>query len=223
MRDGLKKATIKKGTSRRDSLEMSALGLVAAVAPGTTAAVRPGAAATGPGNKTAESGAKTSIWVTSGDDRFATAPPAKWGPSVRTSRADAIRLKADMKFQEILGFGGAFTDAACYTFNRLAPGAREKLFHEMFHPSEMELSVCRTCVGSSDYSTKLYSFDDGEADPDLTRFSIEHDREYIIPICFRSDTMAAVASLEDHARHRAASTCRRKKPTHRFTFSPKGT
>ena len=87
-----------------------------------------------------------------------------------------------MKFQEILGFGGAFTDATCYTFDQLEPAAREQLFHEMFHPSEMGLSVCRICVGSSDYSTKLYSFDDGEADPDLTRFSIEHDREYILPI-----------------------------------------
>jgi glucosylceramidase len=44
------------------------------------------------------------------------------------------------------------------------------------------LSVGRICVGSSDYSTKLYSFDDGDADPDLTRFSIEHDREYILPM-----------------------------------------
>ena len=173
---------MKKGTSRRDFLEMSALGLVAAVAPTATAAVPPGDAATGPGSQTVKSGAEISIWVTSGDDRFATAPPAKWGPSAGARSADSIRLKPDMKFQEILGFGGAFTDAACYTFNRLAPDAREKLFHEMFHPSEMGLSVGRTCVGASDYSTKLYSFDDGEADPDLTRFSIEHDREYILPM-----------------------------------------
>ena len=87
-----------------------------------------------------------------------------------------------MKYQEILGFGGAFTDAACYTFNRLSPSAREKLFHEMFDPSQMALSVGRVCVGSSDYSTKVYSFDEGDADPELTRFSIEHDREYILPI-----------------------------------------
>ena len=81
-----------------------------------------------------------------------------------------------------MGFGGAFSDAACYTFNRLAPPAREQLFHELFHPSEMGLSVGRICVGASDYSTKLYSYDDGEADPELTRFSIEHDREYILPV-----------------------------------------
>jgi glucosylceramidase len=87
-----------------------------------------------------------------------------------------------MKFQELLGFGGAFTDATCYTFNRLSPPEREKLFHELFHPSEMGLSIGRICVGSSDYSRKVYGFDDGEPDPDLTRFSIEHDREYILPV-----------------------------------------
>ena len=87
-----------------------------------------------------------------------------------------------MKFQEILGFGAAFTDASCFTFNRLDPVARERVFYELFDPSEMGLSVCRTCIGSSDYSTKVYSYDDGDADPDLTRFSIEHDRAYILPI-----------------------------------------
>jgi glucosylceramidase len=46
----------------------------------------------------------------------------------------------------------------------------------------MGLNVCRTCIGSSDYSTKVYSYDEGEADPELKRFSIEQDRQYILPI-----------------------------------------
>jgi len=86
------------------------------------------------------------------------------------------------KFQEHLGIGGAFTDAACYTFNQLDAPARTQLFHEMFHPSEMGLSVGRICIGSSDYSTSVYSYDEGEPDPELNRFSIDHDRAYILPI-----------------------------------------
>jgi glucosylceramidase len=46
----------------------------------------------------------------------------------------------------------------------------------------MGLNVCRTCIGSSDYATKAYSYCDGEVDPELKRFSIEHDRAYILPI-----------------------------------------
>jgi glucosylceramidase len=144
--------------------------------------VRPAAAVTRSGDETSNSSREISIWVTSGDERFAAAPGATWRPAVGSARTDQLRLNPTTKFQEIVGFGGAFTDATCYTFNQLGPAAREQLFHELFHPSEMGLSVGRICVGSSDYSTKLYSFDEGEPDPDLARFSIEHDREYILPV-----------------------------------------
>ena len=150
-------------TTRRDFLRISALGLVAAVAP--KEAIRPAAAVTEPGTETSNSDPEISIWVTSSDERFAAAPRATWAPTSGTTGNDQIQLNPSKKFQEILGFGGAFTDAACYTFNQLAPPAREQLFHEMFHPSEMGLSVGRTCIGSSDYSTKVYSFDDGERRP----------------------------------------------------------
>jgi glucosylceramidase len=166
-------------TSRRSFLGVSALGLAAAAVP---ASVRPAAAVTKSGNETSNSSPEISVWETFGDQRFAVATRVTWSPAMGTSTADQLRLNPGAKFQEILGFGGAFTDAACYTFNQLSASAREKLFHELFHPSEMGLSTGRVCVGSSDYSTKLYSYDDGEADPDLKRFSIEHDREYILPV-----------------------------------------
>ena len=165
--------------SRRGFLGTSALGVLAAASPNV---FRASAAASDLGNQATQRGSEISIWVTSGDERFAPAPPIKWHPASGTNGIGQLELNPSIKFQEILGFGGAFTDAACYTFNRLAPPEREKLFRELFHPSEMGLTVGRLCVGSSDYSTKLYSFDEGEPDPDLTRFSIEHDREYILPM-----------------------------------------
>jgi len=64
-------------------------------------------------------------------------------------------LDPSKTYQEILGFGAAFTDGACYMLNQLEPAVRERLFHELFDPAEMGLSVCRTCVGSSDYSCSL--------------------------------------------------------------------
>ena len=167
-------------TSRRDFLGLSALGLAATVAPGDL--FQPAAAASDLANEESRMGSDISVWVTCGDQRFAAAPKATWRADASAPAADQLRLDPGTKFQEILGFGGAFTDATCFTFNRLAPAARDQLFHELFHPSEMGLSTGRICVGSSDYSTKLYSYDDGEADPDLTRFSIEHDRQYILPI-----------------------------------------
>ena len=52
----------------------------------------------------------------------------------------------------------------------------------MFGPSEMGLSVCRICIGSSDYARSEYSYDDGTPDPEMQRFSIEQDRAYILSI-----------------------------------------
>jgi len=167
-------------TSRRKFLGLSALGLAATVAPGRL--VQPAAAASEPANETTNAGSEISIWVTAGEERFAAAPRAAWRLASAMPGGDQLRLNPSTRFQQILGFGGAFTDAACYTFNRLSPPAREQLFHELFHPSHMGLSTGRVCVGASDYSTKLYSYDDGDPDLDLARFSIEHDREYILPM-----------------------------------------
>jgi glucosylceramidase len=47
----------------------------------------------------------------------------------------------------------------------------------------MNLSVGRTCIGSSDYSTKPYSYDDSDTpDPTLAKFTIAHDKQWILPM-----------------------------------------
>jgi len=114
--------------------------------------------------------------------RFSAAPPLRWTQPRSGILENIITINPEHRFQSILGFGAAFTDGSCYLFNQLAPSVREQLFHCLFHRSEMALNVCRTCIGSSDHSVSLYSFDDGEPDPDLKRFSIEHDRAYILPM-----------------------------------------
>jgi glucosylceramidase len=59
---------------------------------------------------------------------------------------------------------------------------RTALLKDLFSPTGLNMSVCRTCIGASDYSTSLYSFDDADKpDPSLQSFTIEHDKAYIIP------------------------------------------
>lgn len=132
--------------------------------------------------KAADRSSDISVWTTDENQRCTRGASISWQPASGRSPASTITLDPSKKFQPILGFGAAFTDAACYTLNRLDPAAREKLFHQLFSPSEMNLSVCRTCIGASDYSVTVYSFDEGAPDPDLQHFTIEHDRAYILPI-----------------------------------------
>jgi glucosylceramidase len=146
-------------------------------AAGVAAVAETAQASTGPSAPAGE----IDFRVTAGGKRFAQERPLRWQPA-EGAPAGAIVLGPSRTYQELLGFGGAFTDAACYMFNQLAPDAREQLFQELFHPSEMGLGVCRICIGSSDYSTRVYSYDDGEPDTELRRFSIEHDRDYILPV-----------------------------------------
>ena len=122
------------------------------------------------------------VWTTAGSQRFAAGQSIPWQRATAKTARDTVQLDSSKKFQEILGFGGAFTEGACYMLNQLSPSAREQLLHELFHPSEMGLNVCRTCIGSSDCSTVAYTYDDGEEDRELKRFSIARDREYILPV-----------------------------------------
>ena len=97
------------------------------------------------------------------------------------SAGTRVVVDPSLKSQSLLGFGGAFTDAACYVISQLPQSARRDLLNDLFSPKEMGFSVCRTCIGSSDYSRTVFSYDEGAPDPELARFSIEHDREYILP------------------------------------------
>lgn len=159
-----------RSSTRRDLMKLASAGMAALAAPApaqTPAAGRPSG--------------EISVRLTAGAQRFAQAPAIRWQPE-RGSPADSIVLDPSRTFQEALGFGASLTDASCYMFNQLSADARGRLFHELFDPSEMGFGVCRICIGSSDYAVKMYSFDEGEPDPDMRRFSIDHDREYIIPM-----------------------------------------
>lgn len=123
-----------------------------------------------------------SVWVTDNKRRVAATSPLIWGAPSENASSSTIVIRPDRKAQEILGFGAAFTDAACYLFHQLPSEVRDRLFRTLFTPSEMNLNVCRICIGSSDCSTAVFSYDDGSVDPDLKRFSIARDYEYVLPI-----------------------------------------
>ena len=130
----------------------------------------------------AEASGPVKVWSTFRDRRHAAAEPLAWKPVTEVA-SDAITLNPGATRQEMLGFGAALTDASCYLLSQLHDDERAALMHEFFDPGEMAMNVCRTCIGSSDYSRSVYSFDDSEEDdPELKKFSIDHDKAYILPV-----------------------------------------
>ena len=160
-------------SSRRNFLKLSAIGLAANATAEVPMFADPMPSAT-PG--------PISVWVTNDKQRCSAAAPVTWKPKTKNVSSNVITLNPAKKYQEILGFGAAFTEASCYMFDQLTPEARDKLFHDLFHSAGMGFNVCRTCIGSSDYATRVYSYNEGDPDPELTRFSIEHDRGYVLPM-----------------------------------------
>lgn len=179
--------------SRRAFLKLSAMSMGAVgglLSPQSSQKVNPGASAEASNVENPASGSQISVWSTNKAQRFSPGLPLHWQPSPPTNPSDnpnpeAVRVVPTVKFQPILGFGGCFSDASCYVINQLKPPAREQLLQEMFSPKAMNLSVNRMCIGAADSAASLYSYDDGDPDPELKRFSIDHDREYILPILRR--------------------------------------
>lgn len=137
-----------------------------------------------PGKHTEVAPSPLTATVTAASKRASKDPsPLRWQKlAPKAILTDAVVVNPNKTFQTIDGFGGAFTDSACFVFNRMPAPARKELFHQLFDPSQLNLNVCRTCIGASDYATEAYSYCEGQPDPKMERFSIAHDEKWIIPM-----------------------------------------
>lgn len=80
------------------------------------------------------------------------------------------------------GFGVAITPSTCYVLSLMDPCERKQLLEHIYSKDGLGLSVGRLCIGSSDYSPEIYTYDDVEFDTELKHFSVKRDEEYIIPM-----------------------------------------
>jgi glucosylceramidase len=120
-------------------------------------------------------------FVTHGDKRLAVLEEVEMrlqGGAI----SGAIAIDSSERYQSILGFGAALTDAACFLIDQLEAEKKREFLTSIFSRSGLGLNCCRICIGSSDYATKAYNYADHDADPELKSFSVEHDLAYIVPI-----------------------------------------
>jgi glucosylceramidase len=98
-------------------------------------------------------------------------------------RTIAIEINPLKKYQEIIGFGGAFTEATAFTVANLSPEKRAEIINAYFHPEKgLNYSLCRTHMNSCDFCLGNYACDQVAGDVDLRFFNIEHDKIYLIPM-----------------------------------------
>jgi glucosylceramidase len=105
-----------------------------------------------------------------------------------SDQASSIKLTPEETFQTITGFGGSFTEASAYLLNELSKANRDKIIEAYFGDSGAKYSLTRTHINSCDFSLSNYSYAPVEGDKELENFSIEEDKDDIIPMI--KDAMA---------------------------------
>ncbi|PIB36849.1 glycosyl hydrolase [Reichenbachiella sp. 5M10] len=106
----------------------------------------------------------------------------------------SVFVNPDKTFQELVGIGGAVTDASAEVFAGLSADKQEELLSAYYSQEGIGYSLLRTTIHSSDFGSGSYTYIE-EGDTALATFSIEHDRAYRLPMIKRAITEAGGSLL----------------------------
>lgn len=118
--------------------------------------------------------------VTSSDGAF-------WqiGEAMVTEGNANVTIELSQEFQRWEGFGGTFNEAGWDALSEVSEADREKAIQLLFDSRDgAGFDWGRIPMGASDYALERYVLMTGDpmqADPEMERFSIERDRQYLIP------------------------------------------
>ncbi|MEK0315807.1 glycoside hydrolase family 30 protein [Cohnella sp. 56] len=98
------------------------------------------------------------------------------------SEAPATLTVTETEFQTVEGFGGCFNELGYLALQALGEEERAGVIRRLFDPAgECRLNICRLPIGASDYAAEWYSLNETDGDLAMTHFSIERDRQLLIP------------------------------------------
>lgn len=97
--------------------------------------------------------------------------------SEKIGGAQRVEIENEPSVEKFLGFGVALTASSCYLLNGAEKATRDKVLGDTFGKDGLNLSIARVTVGASDYSPDLYCYEDKDGN-----FSIEKDKEYVLPM-----------------------------------------
>lgn len=108
-------------------------------------------------------------------------------------RLPSVFVNTERVFQTILGFGGAFTEAAAVTWLALGSAQREQLLRAYFDAGQGHgYRLCRVHMNSCDFALGNYAHVLTPGDVELAGFSIERDRQALLPFIKAALQMAGM-------------------------------
>lgn len=93
-----------------------------------------------------------------------------------------VVVNPEVQFQQILGFGGSFTEASASLLNRISKANRKKILDAYFGETGANYSLTRTHMASCDFSLGNYTYAKVADDVALQHFTIEDDKTDLIPM-----------------------------------------
>lgn len=103
----------------------------------------------------------------------------------------SVWVDSGRTFQQLEGFGGAFTEAAASTWLGLGPEQRKAMLHAYFDPDTGHgYSLCRVHMNSCDFALGNYAHADQPGDIDLKHFNIDRDRQALLPFILEAQRVA---------------------------------
>eukprot|EP01052_Picozoa_sp_SAG31_P022669 SAG31_NODE_1815_length_7210_cov_7.167628_4_plen_243_part_00 len=140
-----------------------------------------------------------------------------WGNDFRSRHESQLTIEVDVATarQQILGFGGAFTEASGWTFAQLPSAGKEKVLKLYFGDASsgqltdasksdskhtnggIGYSLGRVTMNSPDFALSHYSYSNTSGDMSLSTFQhdLPRDHEYVLPFLKAAIDRAAPTKL----------------------------
>lgn len=94
---------------------------------------------------------------------------------------NSIFVNLNNTFQTFIGVGGAITDASAEVFAKLSKDRQQELLTAYYGKDGIDYTLMRTSIHSCDFSSGSFTYIE-EGDKELKTFSIDHDRQYRLPM-----------------------------------------
>jgi glucosylceramidase len=114
-----------------------------------------------------------------------------WMQAVPKRGGTRIVIDESKTYQTMVGLGSSLEHSTCYNLSRLSEERQDRVLRRLLSPIDgIGMNLMRICFGTSDFTASpWYSYDDvpaGEEDPEFEHFTIEKDREYVLPVLKRA-------------------------------------
>ena len=92
-----------------------------------------------------------------------------------------VFVKPSRTYQTIEGFVGSFNELGWVALSKASKSDAQGVIEALFSEEGCAFNLARIPIGASDFALDYYSLDDTPGDYDLKNFSLERDRQHLLP------------------------------------------